>query len=133
MDWYTASALTAQQRAELARDAALVRAGRAVRNRKARKGAGDEQANGDVATKERRKRMLKLVDSHVSRWVCRRCGLPVDHLSEAVSRHRTSDGTVIYTRCVCGLLQVWLDAVEPGSARHVTLIRPLEADDRQVS
>jgi hypothetical protein len=41
MDWNTASALAAQRRAGLARDAALVRVGRAIRNRRARNGADD--------------------------------------------------------------------------------------------
>jgi RNase P subunit RPR2 len=61
--------------------------------------------------------------------VCRRCDRPVDQSNELVSRHRTSEGTVVYTRCACGLLHVWLDA-EPRSARLVARARNLDADDR---
>ncbi|HEY7486710.1 MAG TPA: hypothetical protein VH912_19775 [Streptosporangiaceae bacterium] len=37
---------------------------------------------------------------------CRRCGWPEDQPYETVSRHLTSTGVIVYTRCVCGLLQV---------------------------
>jgi hypothetical protein len=121
MDWNTTSALTAQRQAELARDAAQERAGRAVRNRSARKGVDDGQVNGDVAARERRRAMPQ------ASGVCRRCGSAVARSNEPVSRHPTSEGTVVYTRCACGLLQVWLDA-EPRSARPVTRVRDLEAE-----
>lgn len=37
---------------------------------------------------------------------CPRCGWPETDVYEVVSRHRTSTGVILYTRCVCGLLQV---------------------------
>ncbi|WP_433656958.1 hypothetical protein ACQPW1_36590 [Nocardia sp. CA-128927] len=40
---------------------------------------------------------------------CRQCGWPVDQPSATVSSHRTSEGVIVYTRCVCGTLNVWLE------------------------
>jgi hypothetical protein len=37
---------------------------------------------------------------------CRRCGWPESEPYETVSRHLTSTGMIVYTRCACGLLQV---------------------------
>lgn len=37
---------------------------------------------------------------------CRRCGRPESQPFETVSRHTTSTGVIVYTRCACGLLQV---------------------------
>ncbi len=37
---------------------------------------------------------------------CPCCGWPEADPYEIVSRHETSEGTVVYTRCVCGRLQV---------------------------
>ncbi|WP_211302914.1 hypothetical protein [Allonocardiopsis opalescens] len=37
---------------------------------------------------------------------CARCGWPEDQPFEVVSRHSTSTGTLVYTRCACGRLQV---------------------------
>ena len=37
---------------------------------------------------------------------CPQCGWPDAHLYEVVSRHRTTEGVIVYTRCVCGRLQV---------------------------
>ena len=37
---------------------------------------------------------------------CRRCGWPESEPYETVSRHLTSTGMIVYTRCFCGLLQV---------------------------
>lgn len=37
---------------------------------------------------------------------CPRCGWPETEPYEVVSRHPTSNGTVVYTRCLCGLLHV---------------------------
>lgn len=37
---------------------------------------------------------------------CRRCGWPEEQPYETVSRHHTSTGVIVYTRCACGLLQV---------------------------
>ncbi|MGH3662387.1 MAG: hypothetical protein ACRDT8_03445 [Micromonosporaceae bacterium] len=36
--------------------------------------------------------------------LCPRCGWPDDDPVEVVSRHHTSAGLIVYTRCVCGLL-----------------------------
>jgi hypothetical protein len=52
------------------------------------------------------------------RRLCGECGWPVDQPAEVISRHLTSEGLVVYTRCVCGRLQVsriW--APGPGYAR----------------
>lgn len=38
---------------------------------------------------------------------CIDCGWP-DTDARVVSRHRTSQGMVVWSRCVCGALQVWL-------------------------
>lgn len=46
---------------------------------------------------------------------CERCGWPVDQPIEIVSRHPTTAGLVIYARCVCGLLRVWLRTEAWGS------------------
>ncbi|KAA8885188.1 hypothetical protein F3087_30640 [Nocardia colli] len=45
---------------------------------------------------------------------CRQCGA-ADH-GTTVSRHRTSEGTIVYTRCPCGAVNVWL---EPTTRRRV--------------
>lgn len=37
---------------------------------------------------------------------CPRCGWPNAVIHSVVSRHRTSRGTILYTRCACGALQV---------------------------
>lgn len=39
---------------------------------------------------------------------CPRCGWPDSEPYEVVSRHQTSDGLVVWTRCVCGALQLRL-------------------------
>lgn len=50
---------------------------------------------------------------------CERCGWPVDQPLEIVSRHPTTAGMIIYARCVCGLLRVWLRPHGPrGLGRH---------------
>jgi len=37
---------------------------------------------------------------------CPFCGWPEDELYEEASRHRTSEGQTVWTRCVCGSLQM---------------------------
>ena len=56
---------------------------------------------------------------------CADCGWP-DTDRQVVSRHRTSEGVIVWTRCIiCGALQVWLhrpgvaEAVALGRQRHV--------------
>lgn len=51
---------------------------------------------------------------------CVDCGWP-DTNWQVVSRHRTSEGVVVWTRCVCGALQVWLH--RPGAPEAVALGR----------
>ena len=41
------------------------------------------------------------------------------HLTQALSRHRTSEGTIVYGRCDCGQLLVWLES-RNGIDRLVT-------------
>ncbi|WP_157036251.1 hypothetical protein [Streptomonospora alba] len=38
--------------------------------------------------------------------VCPDCGWPESEIYQVVSRHLTSTGMVLYTRCACGRLQV---------------------------
>ncbi|GAA1771726.1 hypothetical protein [Streptomonospora arabica] len=38
--------------------------------------------------------------------VCPDCGWPEEEIYQVVSRHPTSTGMVVYTRCACGRLQV---------------------------
>lgn len=42
----------------------------------------------------------------VSTDLCRQCGWPDTEPYDVVSRHTTSEGVIIYTRCTCGLLHV---------------------------
>jgi hypothetical protein len=37
---------------------------------------------------------------------CPRCGWPTAEPFEVVSRHVTSEGTIVWSRCACGRLQV---------------------------
>ncbi|WP_219419431.1 hypothetical protein [Pseudonocardia nigra] len=37
---------------------------------------------------------------------CRHCGWPEQEPYEVVSRHVTSQGVIVYSRCACGRLQV---------------------------
>ncbi|MEV0245955.1 hypothetical protein AB0H76_05115 [Nocardia sp. NPDC050712] len=54
-----------------------------------------------------------------SRSLCRRCGRAVERPDPSVSCHRTSEGTVRYTRCPCGLAQIWLRPFGAGDLlRH---------------
>ncbi|BAW05371.1 hypothetical protein [Nocardia seriolae] len=39
---------------------------------------------------------------------CGRCGWPIDQPFQVLSRHRTSEGIVSYTRCACGALRMQL-------------------------
>ncbi|MEV6275830.1 hypothetical protein [Nocardia sp. NPDC051832] len=39
---------------------------------------------------------------------CRRCGRTIEQPHPSVSCHRTSEGTIRYTRCSCGMAQIWL-------------------------
>ncbi|WP_067711311.1 hypothetical protein [Nocardia yamanashiensis] len=40
--------------------------------------------------------------------LCPNCGWPADEPFETLSRHRTSEGTVIYHRCACGAIRIRL-------------------------
>lgn len=55
---------------------------------------------------------------------CAYCGWPEAEPYEVVSRHDTSEGTVVYTRCACGRLQVRRD----HSAAPVLSSRSAAAD-----
>ncbi|MQA88079.1 MAG: hypothetical protein GEV03_26540 [Streptosporangiales bacterium] len=39
---------------------------------------------------------------------CQHCGWPLEQPYEIVSRHLTSEGILVYTRCACGTLQARL-------------------------
>lgn len=45
---------------------------------------------------------------------CPNCGWPEREPYEILSRHRTSSGVVVYTRCICGALQVRVLAPDQG-------------------
>ena len=49
---------------------------------------------------------------------CPRCCWPQREPYEVVSRHATSTGTIVYTRCACGLLSTWLHPA-PATTAHV--------------
>lgn len=52
----------------------------------------------------------------VDETACVDCGWP-DTDAAVVSRHRTSEGVVVWTRCICGALQVRLH--RPGLAEEI--------------
>ncbi|PSK96016.1 hypothetical protein CLV63_113179 [Murinocardiopsis flavida] len=58
---------------------------------------------------------------------CRHCGRPLDDVGEVVSRHNGADGETVYTRCVCGVLAVWLRPPVPARPR-LLLSAPAPAD-----
>ncbi|WP_285617750.1 hypothetical protein [Actinoallomurus iriomotensis] len=39
---------------------------------------------------------------------CHRCGSPQEPPYTVVSRHLTSEGVLLYTRCACGAVRPWL-------------------------
>ena len=39
---------------------------------------------------------------------CQRCGRLRMQSARVLSRHTTSEGVIVYTQCVCGLLDAWL-------------------------
>ncbi|MHA6618818.1 hypothetical protein [Pseudonocardia sp. DLS-67] len=41
--------------------------------------------------------------------VCPVCGWPTTEPYQVVSRHRTSEGMIVWSRCACGSLQVHRD------------------------
>ncbi|MGP3988568.1 hypothetical protein [Streptomyces sp. 3N207] len=43
---------------------------------------------------------------------CATCSWPLHDPYETVSRHPVTEGTVVYSRCACGTLRVWLQ--RPG-------------------
>ncbi|MFE4492831.1 hypothetical protein ACFRKD_10275 [Streptomyces niveus] len=51
--------------------------------------------------------------------VCAVCGWPVEAPLQEASRHAVAEGTVVYTRCACGRVRVWLEAPGGGGARLV--------------
>jgi hypothetical protein len=53
---------------------------------------------------------------------CPDCSCPGDQ--QLLSRHRTADGLLTYTRCRCGALHVWLWPHDPAAARHLARGRP---------
>ena len=50
-----------------------------------------------------------------------------EHELMVLSRHRTSEGVVTYTRCSCGELQIWL--TDAGRPAH-TLIKSIRGPER---
>lgn len=50
---------------------------------------------------------------------CPRCGWDQRDPYEIVSRHPTSAGVVVYTRCACGLLSTWLSPAPSAAGRLV--------------
>lgn len=56
----------------------------------------------------------------VSAAACRHCGWPDSEPYEVVSRHATTEGVIVYTRCVCGVLHVRRHS--PGAASTAATI-----------
>ncbi|MGH8792713.1 MAG: hypothetical protein ACRDXX_08715 [Stackebrandtia sp.] len=54
---------------------------------------------------------------------CPLCALRMTEVLEMVSRHRTTRGVVVYARCACGRLSVWLESATV-EARPITHPRP---------
>lgn len=52
---------------------------------------------------------------------CPHCGWPLAEPAAVVSRHPTTEGTVVYARCACGRLRVWL---APASGARPRLLVP---------
>lgn len=53
-----------------------------------------------------------LVEEHAQ--ACAQCGRSTAVTGTVVSQHRTSQGTVVYTRCECGVLQMRLVRPDTG-------------------
>jgi hypothetical protein len=53
---------------------------------------------------------------------CPLCELGMSETLSVVSRHRTSTGTVVYARCECGRLSMWLEptALTPRRGLRLT-------------
>lgn len=49
---------------------------------------------------------------------CATCGWPSDEPYEVVSRHPVTEGVIVYSRCACGVLRVWLHRTQ-GTSRLV--------------
>lgn len=51
---------------------------------------------------------------------CPLCELRMSEAMTVVSRHRTSTGTVVYARCECGRLSMWIEptALVTGPPEH---------------
>lgn len=50
-------------------------------------------------------------DKHLENDNCALCDLRMSEALTVVSRHRTAAGTVVYARCACGKLSMWLEPV----------------------
>ncbi|WP_067548090.1 hypothetical protein [Nocardia crassostreae] len=50
---------------------------------------------------------------------CEHCGWPDSQPFETLSRHRTSEGVVTYTRCACGSVRMRLSPITFAPARPV--------------
>lgn len=44
----------------------------------------------------------------IAEATCEQCGLPRPESLDIISRHRTSRGVIVYTVCICGILEAWL-------------------------
>lgn len=68
---------------------------------------------------------MRLTEVSASTDVCGHCGWPEADPYEVASRHATSEGVIVYTRCVCGALQVRRYA--PGDAHPPVIARSRNA------
>ncbi|MBO8193845.1 hypothetical protein ITI46_19575 [Streptomyces oryzae] len=50
---------------------------------------------------------------------CANCGWPLHAPYETVSCHSVTEGTVVYSRCACGTLRVWLQ--RPGAGDRLLI------------
>lgn len=59
------------------------------------------------------------MNSSEDQMLCQRCGRPRTQSATILSRHTTSDGVIVYTECVCGLLEAWLHPISDVTATLV--------------
>lgn len=59
---------------------------------------------------------------------CPSCGWPTAETYTIISRHATSEGVVVYSRCACGRLRATLYATAANAALRATAGVPTPAD-----
>ncbi|MGP3975132.1 hypothetical protein ACTWQF_14185 [Streptomyces sp. 8N114] len=62
---------------------------------------------------------------------CATCGWPLHDPYETVSCHPVTEGTVVYSRCACGTLRVWLRRTEGTDQLLIGAHRTPDSGDAQ--